>query len=101
MDKNWHHRDKWFYIFDRYPWAGATRYALHIDMPIDPYVKVHYFYVAKDDTLWEITKEDLEKYCQKYPLTGKYHIDKCFLKPKEIDEEWRERINSYERKVNA
>jgi len=101
MSKNFQHRDKWFIIFkDRQPdWIGSG-YALHVPENIDTLkdnVEMHTFYVEKDNTLWQISLADLLKHRQKYVVTGKWHIDRDFLTPIGITEEWRKEINKYKR----
>ena len=98
--KDFQHRDKWFYVFEkRAPdWRGQSRYALlvpdYIDK-LDDNIDKHIYYVQKDDTMWRISLDDLSRKRQLY--NGRYHITKEDLEPMNITNEWREQINSYRR----
>jgi hypothetical protein len=94
--KTFQHRDKWFAIYPAIcsTWKGCG-YAVHVPNELND-VSIHYYYVQKDDSLWSISREDLEK--SKAMYNGRWHIDRNFLTRMEITPEWREAINDYKRK---
>jgi len=95
--KKFQHRTKWFVIYkSKAPsWIGSG-FVVHTPPDINTLKQnkeLHTYYIQEDDSLWQITLEDLLKHREMY--NNRYHIDRDFLSPIEITEEWRKEIERY------
>ncbi len=95
--KHFQHRDKWFWVSkSKAPnWTGSG-YAVHVSPTLKKGVDPHHFYIEEDDALYKISAADLLSNRAIY--NGRYHIDRYFLTPIEIDDEWRYEIDMYNQK---
>ena len=98
MRKRFEHRDKWFVaipsVIKRFPGWEPGEKMLHVHDDLVNW-DMFYYYVATDDKMYAITREDTLNYRRMY--LNRWHISKEYLtEVPEITAEMRKQIDNWE-----